>query len=494
MTSEQSSHLSLNESIAENSEKESFWLPIDSIQENAIFQPRGRENQLKDKGINQDVVDQYCEWLAYSEPPAIEVWFGELNDKEGWWLLSGHHRIRALKKANRDKVECVQKANSLEHAIYRASLSNAGGHDRTRQIYMMNKEEWKQACKQFLRIKDKLSAEAIAEFLNEAANITGQTKKWSKINDSAIAAVFGLSRASVISYQKQLDLEEAAKNFPIGCRVLLKKYDETDYCGDVSDRKYRLGTVIDFNVNMGLDVEFDFHRCKNKHYHPSNLEKVDDAIVEQPEFWQVGDRIWHEDYGYGVVIQTSPTRELVQLRHISQSNPLICWENGRHTNFGLSKADYEGTAEIPSLETRIAKLSEYLNSTTEDEIGSYAYSEMERLLYFLKQQSTNQDEKDSPIPQTIDEEIQSQRKKLLGRNNPAGDDAELPDIPNYPENPEYTATETWEQPTDSMIEMRVSQSLNYYNGLLTNIIFLPSKELKQLIELAEQELERREEF
>lgn len=478
-----------------------FWLPIAAVEEHQDFQPRGNAWQSTDKGISSDVVEQYAEWLNHSEPPAIEVWHGQIGDEEGWWLLSGHHRIRALLKAGRDQVQCFQKATNYEDAIYRAAISNAGGGDRTRQIYKMSRNEWGEACKSFLRVCDRLSEEATREFLDEAVAITGKSKSWNKLNDSAIAAVFGISRGSVQNYQKQIELEKAAAEFPKGTRVLLTHYTELQLLGD---RKYRLGVVENFDATRGLRVGFDYYRGPNGYFQPKDLLKVDDPIYEKPTKLKVGDRVWKQDEGNGVVVSVTPEPAVSWLKKVDEEYPLICWEDGSHTAHGLYSTDFEGSGEALSIEEQLLKIKQYLSNNSEDEAG-YLWDYMIELQNHLQSLLGNEANAEEEIATSVTQEEKNQRKELLGRSLPAGgggmNGSELPDKSTtngkHPENPEHTAIGPLERPAEATgleqarAEARKSAALNRYNDLIFDLEVIPDEGLKELIKLAKSELTKR---
>ncbi|MCT7968979.1 ParB/Srx family N-terminal domain-containing protein [Laspinema sp. D1] len=484
-------------------DSEKFWLPLEAIAEHPAFQPRGRNWQTSDKGIDSDVVSQYTDWLEFSEPPALEVWFGELEGEEKYWLLAGHHRIRALRKAGRENVECFQWAQSYEEAIYRASTSNAGRGNRTRQVHKMERSEWGEACKAFLRICDRLSPEAVHEFLNEAAALTGQTKKWSKLNNMAIAAVFGISPASVIEYKKQIELEKAASEFPKGTRVLLINYKEIHL---LNERKYRLGTVNNFDGTKGLHVIFDYVRCPSNLYHlPSDLVKVDDPPYEKPKTFKVGDRVWGEDKGYGVVVSITSENAVHWLKNTDDEHPLVFWESGRHTNYGMFNVDYEGQVdEIPSIEERLKKLGDYITVDLKDEPDkSFVKTNAVELFEYLK--SLVNPSEVQPESTTVKQEEKQQRQAVLGRSTPAGGGgsagSELPDVSGvngkHPENPATTAVGPLERPAevtsleDAKFYARQSAALSTAASLKVDLPVLPDKELQDIIDAAEAELERR---
>lgn len=481
-------------------DSETFWLPLEAIAEHPAFQPRGRSWETSDKGINSDVVEEYYELLEFREPPALEVWFGELDGSEEYWLLAGHHRIRAFRKAGRENVKCLQKASTYEEAIYRASISNAGGSNGTRQIHKMTRSEWGEACKSFLRVCDRLSPEAIHEFLNQAAALTGQTKKWSKLNNRAIAAVFGISPASVIEYRKEIEMERLAEKFPMGTRVLLVNYSEIFL---LEKREHRLGVVDVFNPTKGVMVKFDSCRAKDGYIHPNDLKVVDDPLPEQ-HFFKIGDKVWKDQPGVVVAISpdenSKPNLWSVYL-DITELTPLVCWDNGYHQV--VEKMDYDGPGETLSVEQRLTKLSGYLESIKDDSSQNWKICNAKEQIKYL--QSLINPQETQPETTTIKQEEKQQRQEVLGRSTPAGgggsNGSELPDVSTvngkHPENPATTAVGPLERPAevtsleDAKFYARQSAALSTAANLKVDLPVLPDEELQDIIDAAEAELERR---
>ncbi|MCT7975252.1 ParB/Srx family N-terminal domain-containing protein [Laspinema olomoucense] len=480
-------------------DSETFWLPLEAIAEHSHFQPRGRNWQTQDKGIDSDVVSQYTDWLEFSEPPALEVWFGELEGEEKYWLLAGHHRIRALRKAGRENVECFQWAVTYEEAIYRASTSNAGGGNRTRQIHKMQSAEWSEACKSFLRVCDKLSPEVIQEFLNEAAALTRQTRKWPRLNNMAIAAVFGISPASVIEYKKQIKMERLADKFPMGTRVLLVNYSEIFL---LEKREHRLGRVDVFNPTKGVMVKFDSCRAKDGYFHPNDLKVVDDPLPEQHSF-KVGDKVWNEQAGVVVAVSpdNSPKNIWSVYLDITELTPLVCWDNGYHQV--VEKMDYDGPGETLSVEQRLNKLSDYLESIKDDSTQNWKISNAKDQIKYL--QSLVNPSEVQPETTTIKQEEKQKRQEVLGRSTPAGGGgsggAELPDVSGvngkHPENPQTTAVGVLERPAEAtnlkqaQIEARRSAARNALANVKLDLEVLPDDDLKEILKAAKAELTRR---
>lgn len=484
---------------------ETFWLNIDEIHEHPSFQPRGNQYQPDNvKGIDDDVVDQYAEWLEFSEPPAIEVWFGATPfGEECWWLLAGHHRIRALKKAKRDRIECFRKAQSYEEAIYRASISNAGD-ERARQLYKMRRYEWGEACKQFLRVCDRLSEDAIAEFLDRAAALTGQSKKWSKLNDSAISAVFGVSRSSVIAYRKTIELERAMQPFEKGTRVQL--LDFQDYIHIANKAEYRIGTVIR-KGGEGLYIEFDYHRIPHGNFLPEQLK----ILSAEPPFQQVqfkpGDRVWKDGELGTVISVTEGDKNYLSgyefgVWSVQSDQPIVFWDRGIH-NCELDRAlDFEGEGEVPDLEFRIGKMQDYLSSIDEDEsLEDYEKKsfrdKLEKQIQKLSPDNcqSQQLSQNKSEPTSVKQEEADKRKELLGCDRPAGPGgAELPAPKKPGEDPQTIAPERPAETRDLSVaqrEARRSAALNRYNDLIFDLEVLDDADLKELIKLSKAELTRR---
>jgi hypothetical protein len=180
------------------------------IKEDLNFQPRAANKMFK-FGINPEIVKRYISWLEVSEPPALEVWFGTLNGTKGYWLLAGHHRLRALKhratkygsKKEYQEAQCKIVANTYQEAVYKSSLSNLGDN----QVYMMGDTEIREACKSFLFVANRLNGESIKEVLDQAQSLTGNKRSWSFLNDSAVSNLFGLSRTTVKNYREELGVE-----------------------------------------------------------------------------------------------------------------------------------------------------------------------------------------------------------------------------------------------------------------------------------------------
>lgn len=486
--------------IPDDGDSETFWLPLEAIAEHPDFQPRGLSWQTQDKGIDSDVVAQYCDWLEFSEPPALEIWHGEIDGSEEYWLLAGHHRIRALSKAGRESVECFQWAQSYEEAVYRSSISNAGGGNRTRQIHKMKRAEWGEACKQFLRICDRLSPEAIHEFLNEAAALTGQTKKWSKLNDTAISAVFGVGRTTVGEYRKEIEMERFAEKFPLGTRVLLVNYSEIFL---LEKREYRLGVVDVFNPTKGVLVKFDSCRAKNGYFHPNDLKVVDDPLPEQ-HFFKIGDKVWNEQPGVVVAISpdenSKPNLWSVYL-DITEVTPLVCWDDGYHQV--VERMDYDGSGETLSVEQRLTKLSSYLDSIKDDSSQNWKISNAKDQIKYL--QSLVNPQEVQPETTTVKQEEKQKRQEVLGRSTPAGDGgfsgSELPDMSGvngkHPEDPQTTVVGALERPPvatnleRAKLEARRSAALSAANNLKVDLPVLYDAELEEIINAAEAELNRR---
>lgn len=485
-------------------EPETFWLPITAIAETPIFQPRGSEYQPEDsKGIADDVVEQYAEWLEFSEPPPIEVWFGVIGNRCEHWLLAGHHRIRALKKAGRENVECFFKATNYEEAVYRASISNAGD-SRSRQLYKMRRHEWGEACKQFLRVCDRLSEEAIQEFLDRAAALTGQSTKWSQLNNSAIAAVFGVSRSSVISYRKTIELERAMEPFQKGDRVVL--IDFQDYIHIANQHKYRIGTVVRKHSNTGISVLFDYHRIPEGNFLPEQLKIVDEPPFERPAF-KVGDCVW-KDGDLGVVLAIEDPENKYEgmewgIWSVNCENSLIWWDKGIHTVEANRRLDLEPeTAEIPTVEFRIGKMWDYLAEIEKDD-DLEDYQKQSLIDSLTKQIAALDPDNCQPQqlsadtkPTSVNHEVAAKREELLGRSRPAGSNgAELPEPKDPGEDPETIARERPEETRDLSVaqyEARRSAALNRYNDLMFDLEVLPDDDLEELIKSAQAELDRRD--
>ncbi|MEB3831891.1 hypothetical protein [Phormidium sp. CCY1219] len=467
---------------------ETFWLNIDEIHEHPSFQPRGADYQaLENKGIDDDVVAQYAEWLEFSEPPAIEVWFGAIADsEEQWWLLAGHHRIRALKKAERDRVECFCKASTYEEAVYRASVSNAGD-ERARQIYKMRRHEWGEACKQFLRVCDRLSENAIEEFLDRAALLTGQSKRWSKLNDSAIAAVFGVSRSSVIQYRKAIELEKEMVPFQKGDRVLA-----IDNCPDLI-YKHRLGTVVR-KSSEGLYIEFDYHRISHGNFLPKHLKIVDELPFQQHQF-KPGDRVW-KDNQFGTVVCVEEDKQYSGYEFGVWSpgpdNPVVFWDCGIHTCELDLFLDFEGAGEVPEIEFRVSKMRDYISSIEEDESleNHEKISLRDKLEKQIKKLSPDNCQSEFT---SIEQEDAAKRKELLGRSRPAGTDgAELPDK-DFGENPETVVGKDFEVDSsdEARLNARLSAARNAIANLKIDLAILPNSDLVEILNAVKIELANR---
>lgn len=453
--------------MTENNEVESvkeFSIPIEDLKYAEIFQPRA--------SICQDVVQQYKEWLDYSEPPPIEVYRGTLEgEEEAWWVISGHHRVAALLAAQRDTAVCFASAKTYEDAIWRASISNGSGQ-RSRQIYKMNHQEWAEACKKFLRISDRLSEEAIQEFLQQAVEITGK-KTWKKINASAIAAVFGVSRGSVINYRAAIDLENECKEFPEGTRIVLVSYEEIHL---LNERRFRLGFVQQ-SSSTALRVKFDYSRCKGGYFLPSDLKKTDDPPYEKPEFWKIGDRAWSLDKGDGIVVSVIPNKKYFSMKNVSERSPLIMWnDDGEHTCYSPFDIDYEGVvSEPPPIEELIQRIEKYLEKAEE----SYEKKFNENVLEYLKSFIS------VPSPPKF--------------GNFADSQSQLPDKSgNYgkqPEDPKTTATNILERPADNLLppkaQARLLAAQTVVANLKLDLEIIPIEDLKQINSAIIAELERR---
>lgn len=417
-----------------------FWLPIDAIAESPDFQPRGWDWQEKDKGIDQDVVEQYAEWLEFSEPPPLEVWQGEIGGTESYWLIGGHHRIRALKARSRDQVQCFAKAHSYEEAIYRAAISNAGDGDRNRQIFKMEMREWAEACRAFLRVSSSLSEDVIADFLAQAKSLTGNSKTWSKLNDSAIAAVFGVSRQAVGNYRRQAEWQKAVtdKQLNPGQRVEFPS-DRINI-----DRAYRLGEVTAIR-NYQLIVDWDSvrvrpavsSRIENADVVRS-LIKVRDPRIEKPRFWfdEPGALLHHWEFGKCVVvavgdIDAEESSQIWGVGYISRSEPLIMCLEGTHRGRHFSSRGHDGDDLFDILgETMEVSLDDRIGALRSRPNDAIAQTQADYLEQKYQQPEPAAPEPMPEPPTSVDEETADTRERLLGTRSPQGEDgAELPDFP-----------------------------------------------------------------
>ncbi|MCT7957293.1 hypothetical protein [Laspinema palackyanum] len=470
-----------------NEQTATFWLPLDAIMERPEFQPRGQQQQLE-KGIDAEAVAQYYDLLEYTEPPPLEVWFGQApgDDEEKYYLISGHHRIRALRRAERERVECFQEARSYHEAVFHSSISNAGNGPQ-RQLLRMSTEEWAQACKNFLRVADQLAPDVIAQFLERAKLITG-TNTWPTLNNSAIGAVFGVTRVSVGNYRKEIEIEREVERFAPGTRVLLVEFEKERFL--LEQREHRLGIVEKCDKRRGLYVRFDSCRCEDGFHLPKDLLVVEDAPAET-KLSQLGDRLWSIQ-GEGVVVAVEPDGFVwSSLYNISHHTPLVCLDSGEHQV--LRNFDNDGPGEPLSVEQRLTKLRQFAtDNPLTQQIVRQQIAHLESSLNCNPLQvdsSTVQDERE-------------QRKALMGRVTPAGgNDAELPDATGIngkqPENPATTAVGVFERPVparnleQAQLQARRSGALTAIASLKLDLPVLEDDEIKDLLKAGEAELTQR---
>ncbi|MGC9527843.1 MAG: hypothetical protein ACP5D7_20095, partial [Limnospira sp.] len=418
-----------------------FWLPIDAIAESPDFQPRGWDWQESDRGIDQEVVEQYTEWLEFSESPPLEVWQGEIGGKESYWLIAGHHRIRALKARSRDRARCFTKARTYEEAVYRAAISNAGGGDRTRQIFKMSSHEWAEACRSFLRVCDNLPADTITDFLAQAKSLTGNSKTWSKLNDSAIAAVFGVSRASVANYRRQADFQNALseKGFSVGDRVEFP----ADRLPNL-DRSHRLGEIVGIR---SFEMLIRWDSVRRRMAIGRKIENGDVArslkVVSDPKkpeftfkFEEPGAVLYHWEFGKCVVVAVVDDEGPWETKYrINPRKPLIMFlegtQRGRHEQAdmydnGDVAFDVTGESLHLSIENRIEALR-----TRSDDASQKQADYLEQKYQPERAEPASEPAAPEPAaPASVAEETANTRERLLGTRSPQGEDgAELPDFP-----------------------------------------------------------------
>lgn len=443
-------------------------LPLNDILENPIFQPRGSIT-CKD-GIDTDVVEQYAEWLEFSDPPALEVWRGCIDGEDGYWLLSGYHRIRALRNRDRQSFPCVvfsEDSCSFEEAIYRANTSNL--KNKERQIFKMRSEECKRACKRFISVMDKLSPQAVQEFIDIAQSITRNTKTWKNLNHSAIGAVFGFSRTSVSNFVKQIDFETALHQIGI-VDVENVIYVVPRYRVQFQDGQFmRRGTVKEISVTRSeLVVTWD----KKKLLYPAKISTETNPPLDalaltdiprepEPEL-RDGLNVWVAGHGTGVLIKDERAKmtpdiwsHYPTLPNLSPTQTsrwvdwLVMFDDGMHrwlASFTEGMVDLENdVSPAPTIEERIALL---------ETIQVKDYLAKEQILYLKRQLRSLSSETTADLPNDtaeplsdLEEESDHQttafpevnpepesvddaRKRLLGFDTPQGENgAEFPDIP-----------------------------------------------------------------
>jgi hypothetical protein len=165
--------------------------------------------------------------------------------------------------------------------------------------------------------------------------------------------------------------------------------------------------------------------------------------------------------------------------------------------------DYDGPGEILSVEERLVKLCQYLESNKDDSTKNWKISNAKDQIKYL--QSLVNPQEVQPETTTVKQEEKQKRQEVLGRSTPAGGGgsagSELPDVSGvngkYPEDPQTTVVGALERPAEvtsleqAKFYARQSAALSTAANLKVDLPVLPDEELQDIIDAAEAELERR---
>ncbi|MCT7964201.1 hypothetical protein NG791_26335 [Laspinema sp. D1] len=298
--------------------------------------------------------------------------------------------------------------------------------------------------------------------------------------------MFGLSRVSVGNYRKEIEIEREVENFPPGVRVLLVEFQHERFL--LEQREHRLGIIEKCDKRRGLYVRFDSCRCPDGYHLPKDLLVVEDAPAET-KLPQLGDRVWSTQ-GEGIVVAVEPDGfAWSSLYNISCHTPLVCFDSGEHQV--LTSFDNDGPGEPLSIDQRLNRLRQFAtDNPLTQQIVRQQIAHLESSLNCKPLQVKN----------SIQDE-QQQRKALMGRITPAGDDAELPDLTGVhgkqPENPATTAVGVFERPVpvrnleQAQLQARRSGALNAIANLKLDLPVLEDDEIKAIVKAAKAELTRR---
>lgn len=522
-------------------------LPLNEILENHIFQPRG--TVIYQDGIDEDVVAQYTEWLEYSDPPALEVWQGCIDDQCGYWLLSGYHRKRALKESDRKTFPCVvftEENCSIEEAIYRANTSNL--RSKERQIFKMRSQECKRACKRFISVMNKLSSEAVREFIDMAQNMSGNKKTWSSLNNSVIGAVFGFSRTTIARLIKEIEFEEILKSAGIDQDEQYRQLTRIEFknsAGDVYTGTIRYISLNNFN----LTVDWDKARWQLPEIIDSTSPFIRDIqktnVKRQTvEPHNAGD-VWVAGYGVGILIRDENAKlepNIWGLENILEPD-WVDWvilfldknTRGMHrslASFSRHEVDIEETTSymyypeerIEMLQSsqdnlaaqQIRYLRKTMNQPLDHLVDTYFpvnesddnlpepdntddVTEEELSPPNINQEPLSLDPSIPPNQTTTDEEVEDDedfyqntedeftetRKRLLGHVKSRGENgAELPSIPPNPDAPP-------EEFLPSKEEVRKKSVKQAVHEIEISSTFVENSELQRLLIIVKKEIARR---
>lgn len=259
--------------------------------------------------VDMDIVQQYAEMLEISEPPLIDLWYGE--DKAGltaYYLLSGHHRIEAFRKVGRETTEAVVYSFSYEEAIAFANTSNL-----TNSIHRMRSNEVRKACVSFLRIADQLSPQVQEAFIKRACELTGQKKSWKTITDTAVGAMFGFSRSSIHNMRREAEFANYLQALDL-VDVPLKELS-THRVECTLNRETLYGSVESVNLaRQAIQVRWDIKRARLSHEvglkdSTPKLSELSKSQVPQtvPELVE-GRLVWIAGEGIGILFREPDER------------------------------------------------------------------------------------------------------------------------------------------------------------------------------------------
>lgn len=302
--------------------------------------------------IDADTVNRYVE--IFDALPAIDVF--KVHGQTGYCLAGGWHRRAAAIKLGRKEIRANVHAGTLEEAILFAATDNLTSG------LQLTKSEIEEACKNFLKVADKLPAAKVEQLV---AEVNRKFKKQStELSNAVIGLMFGVSDRTVANYKKDLECEKLMAEFTPGQRVeiVAKAYEGVDPI-------YRRGTVS-HKDRYKLWVKPDFEdRSLSGGFAPGDVIPTNEpkASIELAETFTPGDKIKHWKTGLtGVVASVDwANRDWIwSFGTVSPENPVVMFDKKlevcRAKEFDLVSTNEPPTVEECLLATRhqLAKIED----------------------------------------------------------------------------------------------------------------------------------------
>lgn len=324
------------------------WVNISEICEHSDFQPR--------EHMDGDAIARYVEMLEYSNPPAIELWLLPDPDyKENrLFLIHGHHRFYAARKAKKEIIEAEIKEGDWQSAIMAASTANLVNG------LQLNKQDLENACKNYLRAIEVSKA---------------------KISNREVGRIFGLNEKTVRNYKKDLEIEEKLSDWiERQTRLFFKKVDDID-------DKYRYGTYFHRGQNnqyrWKIYVNFDYQRHFSSGYYEIDDFEISNHPVPELHNFQLWDVIWHFDYGEGQIacINFQEMPDFVEYPQVSYY--LCLFESGFKECYkhGL---EFDRPGEMPLIENQIQIIKDAIASIEDGPDAERKHENLNEQLAWLK--------------------------------------------------------------------------------------------------------------